>query len=100
LVILTRKGIRFFWLPACQIVFEILKDTFTSALILYYFDLFREIFVETDASDYISSGVLSQKDDQGVLYPVVFISKKYNPVEYNYEIYDKELLAIIRCFEG
>jgi hypothetical protein len=28
------------------------------------------------------------------------MSKKYNPAEYNYEIYDKELLAIIRCFKG
>jgi hypothetical protein len=31
---------------------------------------------------------------------MVFISKKYNPVEYNYEIYNKELLAIIYYFEG
>jgi hypothetical protein len=28
------------------------------------------------------------------------MSKKYNPAEYNYKIYDKELLAIVRCFEG
>jgi hypothetical protein len=28
-----------------------------------------------------------------------FFSKKNNPVEYNYEIYDKELLVIIRCLE-
>jgi hypothetical protein len=28
------------------------------------------------------------------------MSKKYNPAEYNYEIYDKELLAIVRYFEG
>jgi RNase H-like domain found in reverse transcriptase len=100
LITLTRKGVRFFWSPACQIAFEVLKDAFTSALILRYFDLLREIFVETDASDYISSGVLSQKDNQGVLHPVAFMSKKYNPVECNYEIYDKELFAIIRCFEG
>jgi hypothetical protein len=31
---------------------------------------------------------------------VAFISKKYNPIEYNYEIYNKELLVIIYCFEG
>jgi hypothetical protein len=100
LVTLTRKGMRFFWLPACQIAFEALKDTFILVLILRYFDPFREIFVETDASDYISSGVLSQKDNQGVLHPVAFMSKKYNPAECNYEIYNKELLAIICCFEG
>jgi hypothetical protein len=73
---------------------------FILIFILYYFDLFKKIFVKTNTSDYISSGILSQKDNQGVLYPVVFISKKYNLIEYNYKIYNKELLAIIYCFEG
>jgi hypothetical protein len=43
--------------------------------------------------------VLSQKDDEGVLHPVAFFSKKHSLQEINYEIYDKELLAIIRAFE-
>jgi hypothetical protein len=30
---------------------------------------------------------------------VAFFSKKYSPAECNYEIYDKELLAIIRTFK-
>ena len=28
------------------------------------------------------------------------MSRKYDPAECNYEIYDKELLAIVRCFES
>jgi hypothetical protein len=59
----------------------------------------REIILETDASDYVSARVLSQYDDEGLLYPVAFFSKKYSPAECNYEIYDKELLVIIRSFE-
>ena len=35
----------------------------------------------------------------GVLRPVAFFSKKHAPAECNYPIYDKELLAIIRCLE-
>jgi hypothetical protein len=73
---------------------------FILIFILYYFDLFREIFVKTNTSDYISLGILSQKDNQDVLHLIAFISKKYNLVEYNYKIYNKELLAIIYCFEG
>jgi hypothetical protein len=73
---------------------------FILVFILYYFDLFKEIFIEINTSDYISSGVLSQKDNQGILYPVIFISKKYNLIEYNYKIYNKELLVIIYYFEG
>jgi hypothetical protein len=52
-----------------------------------------------DASDYVSAGVLSQYDDDGILHPVAFFSKKYSPAKYNYEIYDKELMAIVRAFE-
>ena len=55
--------------------------------------------METDTSDYISAGVLSQHDDDGILHPVAFYSKKHSPAECNYEIYDKELMAIVRAFE-
>jgi len=33
------------------------------------------------------------------LHPVAFFSKKHSPTECNYEIYDKELMAIVRAFE-
>ena len=55
--------------------------------------------VETDASDYISAGVLSDYDEQGILHPVAFCSKKHAPAECNYEIFDEELLAVVRAFE-
>ena len=55
--------------------------------------------VETDASDYVSAGILSQIADDGLLHPVAFFSKKHSPAEFNYEIYDKELMAIIQSFE-
>ena len=38
-------------------------------------------------------------DDDRVLHPVAFFSRKMAPAECNYKIYDKELLAIVRCFE-
>ena len=50
-------------------------------------------------TDYVNSSILSQADDNGVLYLVVFYSKNLLPIEYNYKIYDKELLVIIRCLE-
>jgi hypothetical protein len=43
--------------------------------------------------------VLSQYGDDGILYPVAFYSKNMAFAECNYAIYDKELLAIIRCLE-
>ncbi|KAI1676228.1 reverse transcriptase [Pyrenophora tritici-repentis] len=99
MVRLTRKGVKFEWDTACQHAFDCLKTAFSKAPVLAPFDWDKEIILETDASDYVSAGVLSQYDDNGILRPVAFFSKKHSVTECNYEIYDKELLAIVRCFE-
>ena len=96
---LVRKDVPFKWSLECEKAFDELKDRFCSAPILMRFDPEKEILVETDASDYVSAGILSQRDDDNVLRPVAFFSKKHSTAECNYEIYDKELLAIIRAFE-
>jgi hypothetical protein len=70
---------------------------FTTALILCYFNHEREVILETDVSDYISAGVLFQRDDKGVLHSVSYFSKTHSPAECNYDIYDKELMAIIKA---
>ena len=101
---LSRTGKRkmrykpFVWTEACQQAFDGLKDAFETAPILIHFDPERETWIETDASDFVTAGIISQMVD-GVLRPVAFFSRKMNPAECNYMIYDKELLAIIRAFE-
>ncbi|ODM16166.1 hypothetical protein SI65_08600 [Aspergillus cristatus] len=99
LVNLTKKGIQFKWDTTCELSFKALKKAFTTAPVLRLFDWNKEVILETDASDYVSAGVLSQYDGDGVLHPVAFFSKKHSATECNYKIYDKELLAIICCFE-
>jgi hypothetical protein len=76
-----------------------LKRAFTTAPILAHFDPDLECVVETDSSGYVTAGILSQKGKDGILHPVAFFSRKHSPAECNYEIYDMELLAIIRAFE-
>ena len=71
----------------------------TEAPVLRHFNWNHELYLKTDSSDYINSGVLSQKDDDSVLHSVTFYSKNLLPAECNYEIYNKELLAIIHCFK-
>jgi hypothetical protein len=75
--------------------FDTLKATFTSAPMLACFDPDRDIIVEIDASDYISASILYQYDDDNILHPMAYFSKKHSTVECNYEIYDKELMAIV-----
>ena len=55
--------------------------------------------METDALNYVSAAVFSQPDHEGTLRPVAFMSCRHLPAEYNYEIYDKELMAIVKAFE-
>jgi len=92
---LTRKDVPFTWNQEEEKAFQNLKNAFTSAPILRHFDWESPIVIETDASDFVSTGVLSQPDENGILHPVAFFSKKHSLAECNYEIYDKELLAIV-----
>ena len=96
---LTKKDAVFKWSEEANAAFERLKKMFTSAPILMQFDPDRETVVETDSSGYVVGGLLSQYDDDGVLRPCAYFSKRNTPAECNYEIYDKELLAIVRCLE-
>ena len=75
--------------------FRKLKRQFIKSSILAFFDPERGIVIETDASDHTIAGVISQPDDQGRLRPLAFYSKRLGPAEYNYQIYEKELLAIV-----
>lgn len=99
LVALTKKGTRFDFDTDCKRSFNWLKEAFTEAPVLRHFDPDLPILVEADASDYVTAGVLSQTDESGVTRPVAYFSKRMNPAKGNYEIYDKELLAIVQCFK-
>jgi len=57
------------------------------------------VIIETDASDFAIGAILSQRDKEGRLHPVAFHSQKSQPAEINYEIHDKELLAIVDAFK-
>ncbi|MBW0572857.1 hypothetical protein O181_112572 [Austropuccinia psidii MF-1] len=71
-----------------------LKEAFTTAPVLSYFNPSLPTIVETDASDYALGSILSQVSDSGE-YPIAFNSRRPIPEELNYEIHDKELLGIV-----
>lgn len=100
LTALQKKGAKFDFNDECGAAFQLLKDTVVSAPVLLHFDPSKDIYVETDASDFVVAGVLSQMGVDGLLHPIAFFSRKMNPAQCNYEIYDKELLAIVESFEN
>ncbi|KAG5716608.1 hypothetical protein E4T56_gene16277 [Termitomyces sp. T112] len=87
------------FLGKCQGVFLLLKKAFTSAPVLHHFNPSLPIVLECDASDYAIAGILSQSNSEGKdLCPVAFYTRSMIPAELNYDIYDKELLAIVEAF--
>jgi len=79
--------------------FQELKERFTMAPVLAHFNPKNPVIIETDTSDFAIGAVLSQWDSDNKLHPVAFHSKKFQPLEINYEIHDKELLAIVDTFK-
>jgi len=68
--------------------------------VLVALDLDKEFRVEINASNYTTGKVLSMKCSDKLWRPVAFISKSLSDTERNYEIHDKEMLAVVRCLEA
>ena len=82
------------WDIVQRTAFNGLKEAVTTAPVLILPDNENPFRVECDASDYALGAVLSQQRD-GKWHPVAFLSKAMTETERNYEIYDKELLAVM-----
>ena len=80
--------------------FERLKLAFCETLLLEQFQPQDPIYLETDASNFAISGILSQKDSIGHKHPIAFFSRKINSAERNYSTPDHELLAIVASFKA
>ena len=60
----------------------------------------QKMRMEVNILDYATEGVLSMKYKDGRWRLVAYLSKSLNEMERNYEIYDKEMLAVIRGLEN
>ena len=76
-----------------------LQNALTSAPILILPDYDKLFTLIMDASDYATVSILEQDNTLGQSHPVVFYSKLLQPIEQNYKIHDKELLAIIHALK-
>jgi hypothetical protein len=87
------------WNVKADQAFETLKKAFTTAPILTHPNFQKPFFLETNAFDFALGTVLSQPDKDERLLLVAFHSRKFIAVEINYEIHDKEFLAIVDSFQ-
>jgi len=96
---LTWKDIPWKFDSFCQDAFNSLKKVFTSAPILTHWIPNAQLIVETDASDYALAAILSIVNEDNEVHLVAFHSRTFTAAELNYDIYDKELLAIFEAFK-
>jgi len=94
---LLRQDFKFQWGEAQEAAFLKVVILFTSGKtpILKHYDPDRPALLETDASDFAIACILSQKFEDGKIHPVPFVSRKLSSAELNYDVYDKEMLAIV-----
>jgi hypothetical protein len=78
-----------------QMAFNTLKCTFMSVPVLALLDPHWDVIIEIDTSHYISTSIWSQYYDDNILHPVAYFAKNHSPMECNYEICDKESMAIV-----
>jgi len=99
LICLTQKYIPWKFDSSCSDVFNSLKKVFTSAFILTHWIPDAQLIVETNASDYTLTTILSIVNKENKVYLVAFHSHTFTMVELNYNTYNKELLAVFEAFK-
>ena len=96
---MIKKDVKWNWREKWQKAFEKLKERFILEPVLLTPDLDIEMRVEIDILDFAMGEVLSMKCEDEKQRSVAYISKSLNEAERNYEIHDKEMLAITRYLE-
>ena len=97
--LLTKKDQEYVWEETQKQAFEELKNRLTLSPVLQLPNLLKPFVVQTDASKLGTGAVLLQTDDAGVAHPCAFLSQALVGAEQNYQVYDLELLAVIRALK-
>ena len=98
LMYLTCKNVPWNFTNERHSTFNTLKKAFTTTPVLTHWIPVTQITVETDTSDYVLAAILSIMTPSGKLHPIVFHSWTFKTPKHNYDVHNKELLAIIEAF--
>jgi len=96
---LMKKTKIFEWSQECQKAFKNLKEKFVREPVLIIPDPSKQFFIKSDTSKGATGAVLQQLNNNGDLKPCGYISHSLTATERNYDIYDRELLGIIRALK-
>jgi hypothetical protein len=91
------------WGPTQESSMVEIRRILTSTPVLSIYDPHKEHVIQTDASNEYIGGTLLQLENDGLLHPILYASRKCVDREMRYDIQNKEMLAIVwmcrRCFK-
>jgi len=93
---LTKKGVTWRWTLIEQEAFDTLKEAVAKEPVLLFPQLSKPFEMEVDASAIAIGAVLNQEGEDGKKHPVAYYSESFSATERNYDVYDRELLAIVK----
>jgi reverse transcriptase-like protein len=109
---LTKKAIDWHWGPEQTKAFKTLKTLMCHKPVLVQLNFDKHFYLQTDASAYGVGTILSQaagsdpssnsnhglppKNSKPKLHPIAYYSATFTPTERNYDIYERELLAVMK----
>jgi len=102
---LTKKTVNWNWDKPQTQAFKELKSRMCACPVLAQPDFNKQFYLQTDASAYSVGAVLSQegeattfqtKTHKPKLHPITYYSAIFIPAERNYDIYERELLAVMK----
>jgi hypothetical protein len=106
---LTKKTTPWHWGPDQDKAFLMLKQLMCTAPVLTQPDFNKKFYLQTDMSRYGMGAILSQeggpetltptmaKQHKPILHPIAYYSATFTPMEQNYDVYNQELLAIMKA---
>ncbi|KAI3660863.1 hypothetical protein MP638_006620 [Amoeboaphelidium occidentale] len=99
LTALLRKDAEFIWTPECKAAVEYFKNALVTAPVLKQVDEKNALVLSCDASGTALGSVLEQFDEEGVLRPVAYYSRRFLKAECNYISYERECLAVVSSIQ-
>ena len=96
--LLNKKSLEL-WTDVCIQTFRILQDTVSKELVMIYFDLDKQCFIECNSLDVVIKDVLLQLNEYDWLQFVTYFFVNLKLIERNYVIYDKKMFVIIHYFK-
>jgi len=96
--VLTHNRMMWNWSEHCEKAFMELKCKFITAPIWCHYPPQRKKQMEMDASDLCKAGILTQYEPDRRWHPLSYYNKNFLPTELNYDVHDKAMVVIVKCF--